>query len=70
MGYLILLLGVFVWWLIGFCCCIYWTRYEFDINMEHIIIGFFAGFIGPIMWIVGWAEFSPKGKKVLWKKRN
>jgi len=60
---------IFIWWLIGFCSHIYWFRYEFDIDMEAIFIGFFIGFIGPFMWIIGWMEFSPKVKKILWKKR-
>jgi len=64
------LLILFIWWLIGFCCHIYWFRYEFDIDAESIIVGFFIGFIGPLMWILGWLEFSPRAKRILWKRRK
>ena len=66
------ILGLVTWWLCGMTGAIYeWHRHS-DVNIGDLVFfGVTVAFLGPIMWIVVWADGKRFGAgHVVFKKKE
>jgi hypothetical protein len=59
-----------LWWFAGFGSFVYWWTSEEDLTSMAVIVGMFAGLLGPIAFVVGWAIHGKKRDFVIISRRK
>ena len=68
----ILIFGI-IWYIVGVLSFIYWWTRVHDLELIHLLLGFFVGLMGPIAFVFGYlvhGEPIELFSKVLIKQRK
>jgi hypothetical protein len=68
MGISLIVVSV-IWYLVGVASFIYWWIEDFDLDIGSLVVGLFAGILGPISFMIGYLG-SDQSSIVLIKRRT
>ena len=61
---------IVLWWSIGLAGFIFWWTKDFDLTASDLSIGFIAGFLGILAWLIGAMLHGNLKDKTIIKHRN
>lgn len=63
---------VVFWWTVGVAGFVFWWTKDYNLELVDVLLGCFAGIVGPISWVIGYSIHGRPHKfksKVIIEKR-